>query len=93
MQAPVGTHQALALLAVLHPRVPAAVGQQAVLVQALAAQTRVALGAAEQIGVGVVAVAHHPAAHDLASLSDSQTEMSVSGMEQDQPAFTRLHRR
>lgn len=32
VQAGVGTHQALALLAVLHPRVPAAVGQQAVLV-------------------------------------------------------------
>lgn len=72
VQAPVGTHQALALLAVLHPRVPAAVGQQAVLVEALAAQTRVALGAAEQIGVGVVAVAHHSAAHDQASLSNNQ---------------------
>lgn len=32
VQVRVGTHQALALLAVLHPRVPAAVGQQAVLV-------------------------------------------------------------
>lgn len=74
VQARVGTHQALALLAVLHPRVPAAIGQQAVLVEALAAQARVALGAAEQIGGGVVAVAHHPAAHDLASLSNSQTE-------------------
>lgn len=63
------THQALALLAVLHPRVPAAVGEQAVLVQALAAQPGVALGAAEQVGVGVVAVANHPAAHHLAGLS------------------------
>lgn len=69
-----GTHQALALLAVLHPRVPAAVGEQAVLVHALAAQARVALGAAEQVGVGVVAVAHHPAAHHLASLSSSERE-------------------
>lgn len=69
-----GTHQALALLAVLHPRVPAAVGEQAVLVHALAAQTRVALGAAEQVGVGVVAVAHHPAAHHLASLGNKEIE-------------------
>lgn len=61
--------QALALLAVLHPCVAAAVGEQAVLVQTLAAQARVALGAAEQVGVGVVAVAHHPAAHHLASLA------------------------
>lgn len=61
-------HQALALLAVLHPRVAAAVGEQTVLVQTLAAQTRVALWAAEQVGVGVVAVTHHPAAHDLAGL-------------------------
>lgn len=65
----VSTHQALALLAVLHPCVPAAVGEQAVLVQTLAAQSRVALGAAEQVGVRVVAVANHPAAHHLASLS------------------------
>lgn len=70
----IGTHQALALLAVLHPRVPAAVGEQAVLVHALAAQTRVALGAAEQVGVGVVTVAHHPAAHHLTSLSSSEME-------------------
>jgi len=63
------THQALTLLAVLHPCVAAAVGEQAVLVQTLAAQPRVALGAAEQVGIGVVAVAHHPAAHHLASLS------------------------
>lgn len=69
VRARVTTHQALALLAVLHPCVPAAVGEQAVLVQTLAAQARVALGAAEQVGVGVVAVAHHPAAHHLASLS------------------------
>lgn len=68
------THQALALLAVLHPGVPAAVGEQAVLVHALAAQTGVALGAAEQVGVGVVAVAHHPAAHHLAGLSSSERE-------------------
>lgn len=61
-------YQALALLAVLHPGVPAAVGQQAVLVQTLAAESRVALWAAEQVGVGVVAVAHHPAAHHLAGL-------------------------
>lgn len=65
----VSTNQALALLAVLHPCVPAAVGEQAVLVQTLAAQSRVALGAAEQVGVRVVAVANHPAAHHLASLS------------------------
>lgn len=62
------TYQALALLAVLHPGVPAAVGQQAVLVQTLAAESRVALWAAEQVGAGVVAVAHHPAAHHLAGL-------------------------
>lgn len=62
------TYQTLALLAVLHPRVAAAVGEQAVLVEALAAQAGVALGAAEQVGVGVVAVAHHPTAHHLASL-------------------------
>lgn len=68
MRGSVPTHQALALLAVLHPCVPAAVREQAVLVQTLAAQARVALGAAEQVGVGVVAVAHHPAAHDLAGL-------------------------
>lgn len=61
--------QALALLAVLHPGVPAAVGEQAVLVQTLAAQAGVALGAAEQVGVGVVAVANHPAAHHLAGLA------------------------
>lgn len=64
----VSTHQALALLAVLHPCVAAAVGEQPVLVQTLAAQSWVALGAAEQVGVGVVAVAHHPAAHHLAGL-------------------------
>lgn len=63
------THQALALLAVLHPCVPAAVGEEAVLVKTLAAQSRVALGAAEEVGVGVVAVANHSAAHHLASLS------------------------
>ena len=68
----VPTHQALALLAVLHPRVPAAVGEQAALVQALAAQSGVALRAAEQVGVGVVAVADHPAAHHLASLSGEE---------------------
>lgn len=62
------THQALALLAVLHPCVAAAVGEQAVLVQALAAQAGVALGAAEQVSVGVVAVAHHSTAHHLAGL-------------------------
>lgn len=62
------THQALALLAVLHPGVAAAVGEQAVLVQTLAAEARVALWAAEQISVGVLAVANHPAAHHLASL-------------------------
>lgn len=65
----VHTYQALALLAVLHPSVPAAVGEQAVLVQTLAAQSRVTLGAAEQVGVGVIAVANHPTTHDLASLS------------------------
>lgn len=64
----VPTHQALALLAVLHPSVPTAVGEQPVLVQTLAAQARITLGAAEQVGVGVVAVANHPATHDLASL-------------------------
>ena len=37
--------------------------------QTLAAEAGVALGAAEQVSVGVVAVAHHPAAHHLASLS------------------------
>lgn len=53
--------------------------------EALAAQARVALGAAEQIGVGVVAVAHHPAAHDLARLKTAgEREMSVSRMERDQ---------
>lgn len=69
VHARVSTHQALALLAVLHPCVPAAVGEQAILVQTLAAQSRVALGAAEQVGVRVVAVTNHPAAHHLASLS------------------------
>lgn len=68
VQACVSTYQALALLAVLHPRVAAAVGEQAVLVQTLAAESRVALRAAEQVGVGVVAVAHHPATHHLAGL-------------------------
>lgn len=67
VQAPF-THQALTLLAVLHPRVPTAVGEQAVLMQTLAAKSRVALGAAKQVGVGIVAVAHHPAAHHLAGL-------------------------
>lgn len=74
----VPTHQALALLAVLHPRVPAAVGEQAILVQALAAQSRVALRAAEQVGVGVVAVADHPAAHHLASLSGRSTNTHIT---------------
>ncbi len=74
---PVRTHQALALLAVLHPCVSAAVGEQAVLVQTLAAQARVTLWAAEQVGVGVVAVANHSAAHHLASLSrGAQTHQS-----------------
>lgn len=68
----VSTHQALALLAVLHPCVPAAVGEEAVLVQTLTAQARVTLGAAEQVSVGIVAVAHHPAAHHLASLRSKQ---------------------
>lgn len=72
----VWTHQALALLAVLHPCVAAAVGEQAVLVQALAAQAGVALRATEQVSVGVVAVAHHPAAHHLASLGTEDMQHS-----------------
>jgi hypothetical protein len=63
------SYQTLALLTAVHPGVPAAVGEHAVLVQALAAAPRVALGTAEEVGAGVVAVAHHPAAHHLAGLS------------------------
>ena len=62
------THQTLALLTVLHPGVSAAVGEQAVLVQTLAAKARVALWTAEQVGCGVLAVTHHPPAHHLARL-------------------------
>lgn len=61
--------QTLALLAVLHPGVSAAVGEQAVLVQTLAAEARVTLWAAEQVCTGVVTVAHHPPAHHLAGLA------------------------
>ena len=63
------SYQTLALLAAVHPGVSAAVSEHAVLVQALAAASRVALGTAEEIGAGVVAVTHHPTAHHLAGLS------------------------
>lgn len=61
--------QTLALPAVLHPGVAAAVGQQAVLVQALAAQPWVALRAAEQVQSWVLTVTHHPPAHHHTALA------------------------
>ncbi|MEQ2248237.1 hypothetical protein ILYODFUR_017261, partial [Ilyodon furcidens] len=64
----------LALLAVFHPCVATPIGEQAVLVQALAAKAWVALGAAEQVGVRVVAVAHHSPTHHLASLREEHNE-------------------
>lgn len=61
--------QTLALLAVLHPGVSTAVGQQAVLVQTLAAEARVTLWTAEQVSCRVLTVTHHPPAHHPASLT------------------------
>lgn len=61
--------QTLALLAVFHPGVTGGVGEQAVLVETLAAETRVALRTAEQVRRGVVTVTHHPPAHHLTRLT------------------------
>ncbi|MEQ2290812.1 hypothetical protein AMECASPLE_006785 [Ameca splendens] len=55
--------------------------EQAVLVQTLAAKAWVALGAAEQVSVRVVAVAHHPPTHHLASLRVEHNEnISTQGL-------------
>lgn len=61
--------QALALLAVLHPGVPAAVGEQAVLMQTLTAEAGVTLRTTEEVCVWVITVTHHPPTHHLTSLA------------------------
>lgn len=61
--------QALALLAVLHPGVPTTEGEKSILVEALAAETRITLRTAKQVGRRTVTVTDHPPTHHLASLT------------------------
>lgn len=79
------SYQAAAVLAAVGPVVPAAVEPVARLVQALAGDAGVALGAAEEVGAGAPAVTGCPPAENppvlrahiaLASTTDCQTEPS-----------------
>lgn len=56
-------HYALALLALVHPGVPAVVSQKATVEPTLRAETRVTLWTAGDVHCRVLTVTHHPSAH------------------------------
>lgn len=56
-------HDALALLALVHPGVTAVVSQKATVEPTLRAETRVTLRTAGDVHCRVLAVTHHPSTH------------------------------